>query len=190
MRLKVITAALGVCAVVAVTASAQSAPPTKEPGKLIVGFDVPAPGFWNGRVSGTTLRNPSGFEHSLSLAIAKQLKIPEVEFLRAPFGTPLLARTEEVRLRVRGGHDHRPAEEGRRLLDALLRREPGRSRRQGHTEAHARRPAQVPADVRAEGHDRAHLDTEQAAAGASSRSPTPHRPAPRSMRSRRGAAMP
>ena len=86
---RIILAALGACAVVGVTAtaSAQSTPPTKEPGKLIVGFDVPAPGFWNGRASGTTLRNPSGFEHSLSLAIAKQLKIPEVEFLRVPFGT-------------------------------------------------------------------------------------------------------
>ena len=85
---RIILAALGACAVVAATAtaSAQSTPPTKEPGKLIVGFDVPAPGFWNGRVTGTTLRNPSGFEHSLSLAIAKQLKISDVEFLRSPFG--------------------------------------------------------------------------------------------------------
>jgi polar amino acid transport system substrate-binding protein len=82
----VIAAALGASAVVAVTASAQSAPPTKEPGKLIVGFDLPAPGFWNGRASGTTLKNPSGFEYELSLAIAKQLKIPKVELLRAPFG--------------------------------------------------------------------------------------------------------
>jgi polar amino acid transport system substrate-binding protein len=79
-------AALVVCAAVATTASAQGTPPTKEEGKLIVGFDLPAPGFWNGRASGTTIKNPSGFEHSLSLAIAKQLKIPEVEFLRAPFG--------------------------------------------------------------------------------------------------------
>jgi len=81
-----IAAVVGVCAVAAVTASAQGTPPTKEPGKLIVGFDLPAPGFWNGRASGTTIRNPSGFEHSLSLAIARQLKIPEVEFLRSPFG--------------------------------------------------------------------------------------------------------
>ena len=36
---------------------------------------------------GRRIKNPSGFEHALSLAIAKQLKIPEVEFLRAPFGT-------------------------------------------------------------------------------------------------------
>ncbi len=86
MKWTVIAAALGVCAVVAVTASAQSTPPTKEPGKLIVGFDLPAPGFWNGRASGTTIKNPSGFEYELSKAIAKQLKITEVEYLRSPFG--------------------------------------------------------------------------------------------------------
>ena len=92
MRLTAIIAALGVCAVVAVTASAQTGPPTKEPGKLVVGFDLPAPGFWNGRASGSTIKNPSGFEYSLALAIAKQLKIgpANVQFLRAPFGTILL----------------------------------------------------------------------------------------------------
>ena len=60
--------------------------PTKQPGKLIVGFDVPAPGFWNGRVSGTTIRNPSGFEFALSQAIAKKLGIKSVKYVRAPFG--------------------------------------------------------------------------------------------------------
>jgi polar amino acid transport system substrate-binding protein len=82
----VITVALGAFAVFAVAASAQSTPPTKEPGKLIVGFDLPAPSFWNGRATGTTIRNPSGFEYGLSLAIAKQLKIPKVELLRSAFG--------------------------------------------------------------------------------------------------------
>jgi polar amino acid transport system substrate-binding protein len=86
VKLMMILAVLGASAVVAVAASAQSAPPTKEAGKLIVGFDLPAPGFWNGRASGTTIKNPSGFEYDLSKAIARQLKIPEVEFLRAPFG--------------------------------------------------------------------------------------------------------
>jgi polar amino acid transport system substrate-binding protein len=86
VKLMMILAMLGASAVVAVTASAQSAPPTKEAGKLIVGFDLPAPGFWNGRASGTTIKNPSGFEYDLSKAIARQLKIPEVEFLRSPFG--------------------------------------------------------------------------------------------------------
>jgi polar amino acid transport system substrate-binding protein len=87
----VFATALAVCAVaVAAVASAQGSPPTKEEGKLIVGFDLPAPGFWNGRASGTTIKNPSGFEHSLSLAIAKQMGISDVEFFRAPFGTILL----------------------------------------------------------------------------------------------------
>src|SRR5438874_4148337 len=63
-----------------------SSVPTKTSGKLIVGFDVPAPGFWNGRVSGTTIHNPTGFEAGLAQAIAKQLKIKSVQFLRAPFG--------------------------------------------------------------------------------------------------------
>jgi polar amino acid transport system substrate-binding protein len=92
VRLTAIIAALGVCAVLAVTASAQTGPPTKEPGKLVVGFDLPAPGFWNGRASGSTIKNPSGFEYSLALAIAKQLQIgpANVQFLRAPFGTILL----------------------------------------------------------------------------------------------------
>jgi polar amino acid transport system substrate-binding protein len=84
-------AALAVCAAVATTASAQGTPPTKEEGKLIVGFDLPAPGFWNGRASGTTIKNPSGFEHAFALRIAAQMGIKEVEFLRAPFGTILLA---------------------------------------------------------------------------------------------------
>jgi polar amino acid transport system substrate-binding protein len=81
----VLVAVLAV-ALTAVAASAQGSPPTKEEGKLIVGFDLPAPGFWNGRATGTTIRNPTGFEHSLSLAIAKQLGITEIEFLRSPFG--------------------------------------------------------------------------------------------------------
>jgi polar amino acid transport system substrate-binding protein len=86
VRFTIITAAVAAFAVVAVGASAQSAPPTKEAGKLIIGFDLPAPAFWNGRATGTTIRNPSGFEYAMSLAIAKQLKISKVEFLRSPFG--------------------------------------------------------------------------------------------------------
>src|SRR2546423_4336572 len=62
------------------------AAPTKTSGTLVVGFDVPAPGFWNGRVSGTSIRNPSGFEAALSQAIAKQLGVTKTVYLRAPFG--------------------------------------------------------------------------------------------------------
>jgi polar amino acid transport system substrate-binding protein len=81
--------ALAVVAGLVLTAAAFAAPsaaPTMHAGTLTVGFDVPAPGFWNGRVTGTTIKNPSGFEYSLSQAIAKQLGISNVVYLRAPFG--------------------------------------------------------------------------------------------------------
>lgn len=79
--------ALVVALVAATSAVAgSSSVPTKKPGKLIVGFDVPAPSFWNGRVTGTTIKNPTGFEAALAQDIAKQLKISKIQFLRAPFG--------------------------------------------------------------------------------------------------------
>jgi polar amino acid transport system substrate-binding protein len=75
------------------TTTSSSAVPTLHPGKLVVGFDLPAPAFWNGQASGTTITNPSGFEYGLALDVAKQLGISKsnVTFLRAPFATILLA---------------------------------------------------------------------------------------------------
>jgi polar amino acid transport system substrate-binding protein len=75
------------------TTSATQGAPTLHAGKLVVGFDVPAPAFWNGQLSGTTLNHPSGFEYGLALDVAKQLGISaaNVTFLRAPFATILLA---------------------------------------------------------------------------------------------------
>jgi polar amino acid transport system substrate-binding protein len=75
------------------TTTASNAVPTLHPGKLIVGFDLPAPAFWNGQASGTTLNNPSGFEYGLAIDVAKQLGISKsnVTLLRAPFATILLA---------------------------------------------------------------------------------------------------
>jgi polar amino acid transport system substrate-binding protein len=75
------------------TTSSTKAVPTLHPGKLIVGFDLPAPAFWNGQASGTTITNPSGFEYGLALDVAQQLGISKsnVTFLRAPFATILLA---------------------------------------------------------------------------------------------------
>jgi polar amino acid transport system substrate-binding protein len=91
-RIALAAAALAVCAATAVAASARTqAIPTKQPGKLIVGFDLPAPGFWNGQASGSTIKHPTGFEHSLAVSIAKQLGISNVQFLRSPFATILLA---------------------------------------------------------------------------------------------------
>lgn len=77
---------VGVAVTTAAAFAAQSAAPTIKAGTLTVGFDVPAPGFWNGRVTGTTIRNPSGFEYALSQAVAKQLGISNVVYVRAPFG--------------------------------------------------------------------------------------------------------
>jgi polar amino acid transport system substrate-binding protein len=82
----VAVACLGILGLAATAGARPLSLPTKEPGKLIVGFDVPAPGFWNGHVSGTSISNPTGFEASLARAIAKQLKITNIEYLRAPFG--------------------------------------------------------------------------------------------------------
>jgi polar amino acid transport system substrate-binding protein len=76
-------------ALLTMTATAGARPlavPTKQAGKLIVGFDLPAPGFWNGHATGSTIRNPAGFEAGLSQAIAKKLGITKVQYLRAPFG--------------------------------------------------------------------------------------------------------
>jgi polar amino acid transport system substrate-binding protein len=75
------------------TTSSKKAVPTKRPGKLVVGFDLPAPAFWNGQASGHTILHPSGFEYGLAVDVAKQLGISKknVTFLRAPFATILLA---------------------------------------------------------------------------------------------------
>jgi polar amino acid transport system substrate-binding protein len=74
-------------ATVAATAfAAGSSAPTRTAGTLTVGFDVPAPGFWNGHVSGTTIKNPTGFEAGLAKAIAKQLGLSKIVYVRAPFG--------------------------------------------------------------------------------------------------------
>jgi polar amino acid transport system substrate-binding protein len=78
------------------TTSSKAAVPTKTPGKLVVGFDLPAAAFWNGQASGNTIKHPSGFEYGLALDVAKQLAIGanSVTFLRAPFATILLAGTK------------------------------------------------------------------------------------------------
>jgi polar amino acid transport system substrate-binding protein len=75
------------------TTSSTASVPTLHPGKLVVGFDLPAPAFWNGQASGHTILHPSGFEYGLALDVAKQLGISQknVTFLRAPFATILLA---------------------------------------------------------------------------------------------------
>ena len=102
-RIALAAAALVVCATTAVAASAQTAaPPTKQAGKLVVGFDLPAPAFWNGRASGNTIKHPTGFEHSLSLDIAKQLGISAANTFIYMRGYP--SREERDR-RLKAAHD-------------------------------------------------------------------------------------
>ena len=50
------------------TTNGAGGPPLKHPGKVVIGFGLPAPSFWNGQASGNTLNNPSGFEYSLGIA--------------------------------------------------------------------------------------------------------------------------
>src|SRR2546422_2102437 len=86
MKRVLLAASIALLAMTATAGARSLAVPTKQAGKLIVGFDVPAPGFWNGHATGTTIRNPTGFEAALAQAIAKKLGISKVQYLRAPFG--------------------------------------------------------------------------------------------------------
>lgn len=83
-RLIVAALAAAVAATIAATALG-GAPPTKEPGKLIVGINPPAPGFTVGKInSDNSVSNPRGFEIDLANAIAKRLGL-EVEYVNSPF---------------------------------------------------------------------------------------------------------
>jgi polar amino acid transport system substrate-binding protein len=75
------------------TTTTNGGPPLKHPGKVVIGFGLPAPSFWNGQASGNTLKNPSGFEYSLGIDIAKQLGVSakNVTLLNVPFSNMLLA---------------------------------------------------------------------------------------------------
>ena len=64
--------------------------------------------------------------------IAKKLGIKTVKFYNVTnFSNIYSPRAEAVRLRARRGHDHAGPRQERRVLDAVLRREPGRARPQG-----------------------------------------------------------
>lgn len=60
------------------TTSGSSSLPTLQPGKLIVAFGDPAPGFAEGTVRGTTITNPKGYEVDLATDVAKQLNLKPV----------------------------------------------------------------------------------------------------------------
>ncbi|HVS85152.1 MAG TPA: ABC transporter substrate-binding protein [Gaiellaceae bacterium] len=71
---------LVLAALVAVPAASakRSAPPTLKAGELIVAFGDPAPSFAVGKVRGSTVTNPKGYEVDLATAVAKQLGLKPV----------------------------------------------------------------------------------------------------------------
>jgi polar amino acid transport system substrate-binding protein len=77
-RLGLVLAVALACAVAA--ASASAAAPTLTPGVLVVGLDMPSPGFQVGAVKGSQVLVARGFEISLARAIAAKLGVPTVRF--------------------------------------------------------------------------------------------------------------
>jgi polar amino acid transport system substrate-binding protein len=77
-RLGLVLAVAVLCAFAA--ASASAAPPTLAPGVLVVGLDMPSPGFQVGAVKGSQVLVARGFEISLARAIAAKLGVPTVRF--------------------------------------------------------------------------------------------------------------
>jgi polar amino acid transport system substrate-binding protein len=71
---------LVLAALVAVPAASakRSAPPTLKAGQLIVAFGDPAPSFAVGKVRGSKVSNPKGYEVDLATALAKQLHLKPV----------------------------------------------------------------------------------------------------------------
>jgi polar amino acid transport system substrate-binding protein len=71
---------LAVAALIAVpvAAATHQSLPTKEPGKLIVAFGDPAPGFAEGTVRGNKITHPKGYEVDLATKIAALLHLKPV----------------------------------------------------------------------------------------------------------------
>jgi polar amino acid transport system substrate-binding protein len=76
-RLLPLLALAALLAVPAATARSTAAP-TLKPGKLIVAFGDPAPGFASGSVRGNTITRPRGYEVDLARAIAAKLHLTPV----------------------------------------------------------------------------------------------------------------
>ena len=65
-------------AVPAALASSSSSPPVLQKGKLIVAFGDPTPGFAVGKVRGTKISNPKGYEVDLAKKVAAMLHLTPV----------------------------------------------------------------------------------------------------------------
>jgi len=65
--------AAAVLVAVPAASAVRAAPPTLQPGKLIVAFGDPSPGFAQGTVRGSVITHPRGYEVDLASAIAAKL---------------------------------------------------------------------------------------------------------------------
>ena len=143
---------LAVAALIAVpvaVAASSSSPPVLQKGKLVVAFGDPTPGFVVGKVRGTKITNPKGYEVDLAKKVAASAPSHAGLDLRA-VDEPLPRGHEEVRRLVPGGDVDRAAEENGRHDDRLREREPGRAPlEEGQGAAQPRGPAED-ADLRPE----------------------------------------
>ena len=79
MRRRAVLLLLLACVALGVPA-AGAAPPTLTPGVLVVGVDMPSPGFQVGAVKGSQVLVARGFEISLARVLAVRLGVPAVRF--------------------------------------------------------------------------------------------------------------
>lgn len=86
--------ALAALVVSASAAARPAAPPTLQPGKLIVAFGDPATGFASGTVRGSVITNPRGYEVDLAKAIAQKLGVTPV-WMYSPWNSLFLPGTKK-----------------------------------------------------------------------------------------------
>jgi polar amino acid transport system substrate-binding protein len=83
-RLLPLLAVAALIAVPVAVAASSSSPPVLHKGKLTVAFGDPTPGFAVGKVRGTKITNPKGYEVDLAKAVAAQLHLTPV-WIYAPW---------------------------------------------------------------------------------------------------------
>jgi polar amino acid transport system substrate-binding protein len=77
-RLLPLLAVAALIAVPVAVAASASSPPVLHPGKLVVAFGDPTPGFAVGKVRGTKITNPKGYEVDLAKDVAAKLHLTPV----------------------------------------------------------------------------------------------------------------
>ena len=88
--MRVATAAVLVALALVLPAGA-AAPPTREPGELVVAVSMPAPGLQVGAVRGRDVVLARGLEVELARTLAKELGIPRVRFVNEAFFSTLVS---------------------------------------------------------------------------------------------------